>query len=329
MNLLNRASGLRRYPAVRYLFAMAASAVALVVRLRLDSDLPPGFPFLTFFPAVIVTAFVAGLGPGILCSALSGLAAWYFFVPPFHSFDVTAQTGLALAFYLFIVTVDLTVIHLMFVSAHKLRAERELTSTLYDQQRTMFQELQHRVANNMAFIAAILQLEQRRSPRSGEVADALGSAILRVDTMSRIHRRLYDPDTAGRSLQADFKALAYDLVAITGRTGIDVSVKADPVTIELPRLITLSQLVAEVVMNSLKHAFPDGAGGRISIALTRHDASRLELVISDNGRGLGGAPPRPGGGLGGRIVENLGAQLGGKVSVVDAGGVTTRLVFPG
>lgn len=299
-----------------------------MLRLDISAGLPPGFPYLTFFPAVILTTFVAGLWPGVLCAVLSGVAAWYFFIPPINSFQMTGPTVLALGFYVFIVTIDIALIHLMSLATDRLNAERRLTSTLYEQQRTMFQELQHRVANNMAFIAAILQLQQRSVPKSGEVAEALDAAIIRIDTMSRIHRRLYDPDTSSRSLQEAFEGLARDLAEISGVPGVEVTVEIAQETLDLPRLITLSQLLAEVVMNSLKHAFVGRPEGHIWISLQRHGDSQFELTVRDDGRGLGAATTKPGAGLGSRIVKNLGAQLGGRVEVTESDGVTTRLIFP-
>ena len=59
------------------LAAVAATGAALLLRMVLDPVLPPGFPYLTFFPAVVLTAFFFGLRPGIICAVLSGLAAWY------------------------------------------------------------------------------------------------------------------------------------------------------------------------------------------------------------------------------------------------------------
>ncbi len=53
--------------------------------------LPPGFPFLTFFPAIMLTAFIGGTRPGILCAVLSVLSAWYWFIPPFMSFVVDTR----------------------------------------------------------------------------------------------------------------------------------------------------------------------------------------------------------------------------------------------
>jgi K+-sensing histidine kinase KdpD len=39
-------------------------------------------PYLHFFPAILIAAWHGGLGPGILATALSALAAMYFFLPP-------------------------------------------------------------------------------------------------------------------------------------------------------------------------------------------------------------------------------------------------------
>jgi K+-sensing histidine kinase KdpD len=63
-------------------FAVTAFLGAFALRYALDDWLPPGVPFITFFPAVILAAFFAGLWPTVLLTFLSALTAWYFFLPP-------------------------------------------------------------------------------------------------------------------------------------------------------------------------------------------------------------------------------------------------------
>ena len=62
----------------------AAAAVAVGVGVRLVIDrVGPGLPtYITFYPAIMVAALVAGAGPGLLATALSALAAAYWFLPP-------------------------------------------------------------------------------------------------------------------------------------------------------------------------------------------------------------------------------------------------------
>ena len=113
---------LRNNVAFKYTFCVVAFLLALVIRLMLDSYLPPGFPFLTFFPAVILSTLVAGLWPGIVCAVVSGLAALYFFIQPIYSFELNYGGTLALAVYCFVVGIDIGLIHVMTQALEQLRA---------------------------------------------------------------------------------------------------------------------------------------------------------------------------------------------------------------
>ncbi|MDZ4371842.1 MAG: histidine kinase dimerization/phosphoacceptor domain -containing protein [Phenylobacterium sp.] len=325
MRLFEDYRGLRGRPWLGHAFALIAFAAALVIRFRTDGALPPGFPYITFFPAVILTAFIAGLTPAILCAVLSGLSAWYFFIPPSSEFTITYPVAVAMAFYVFIVAIDIALIEATRRTTARLADERRLTARLLEQQRTMFQELQHRVANNMTFVAAILRLERRRTDRADTIA-ALDSAASRIETMSSMHRRLYDPSTAEAPIDAYLRDLASDLTSLSGAEGVEVRVEADPVTLDISRLMTLSLLVTELVVNALKHAFVGRPSGCIRIILKRQRPGRLVLEVSDDGRGYD--PAGPSDGLGSRIARDLARQLGGDLQVTVADGVSTIVDFP-
>lgn len=337
-SLIGAKSLFRQDPWLGYGLGAAAFVAALGLRHWLAPVLPAGYPYITFFPAVILTAFLAGLRPGVFCALSSGLAAWYFFIAPANSFVLDGQTIVALAFYVFIVGVDLALIHAMQVSVDHLAAEREavarereITAGLYQQQRTMFQELQHRVANNMTFVASLLHLQKRKimaDPASATAA--LDEASHRIDIMSRIHRRLYDPGAVELPVAAYFQEICRDLLDATGARNIVVMVDMPAIKIDIARLMVLSLLATEVVTNCLKHAFTDGAPGTITLKLERLDPERLGFTIQDDGRGLpDGYDPVASKGLGTRICRGLAAQLGGELSVTGANGrgTTTHLVF--
>lgn len=320
----------RRDPILGYGLAVVSFAAAVLLRLYLRDTLPPGFPFLTFFPAVIVTAFLAGLKPGLVCALLSGLASWYFFIPPLGSFGLDGASALALGFYIFIVTVDITLIHLMHRAADELRGEKRVTEALYDQQRTMFQELQHRVANNMTFVSALLHLQKKKVAADPATASsALDEAQSRIETMSRIHRRLYDPASVELPVAQYFQEICSDLLQATGAKNIVCMVDMPSIRLDIARLTTLSLLVTELVTNSLKHAFADN-GGTITLKLERLDPGHLALTVSDNGRGLpDGESLATSRGLGTRIVQSLATQLGGEIKSVPGAesGAAWRVVF--
>jgi signal transduction histidine kinase/PAS domain-containing protein len=84
----------------RYGIAVAATTVALGLTLLLEPYLK-GAVFVLFFPAVLGTAVVAGLGPALLASLLSAFSASYWFIPPQRTFKIGTPTDLiALAIFL-------------------------------------------------------------------------------------------------------------------------------------------------------------------------------------------------------------------------------------
>ncbi|SFM31450.1 sensor histidine kinase [Methylobacterium pseudosasicola] len=321
---------LRAHPWLGDVAALAGVASALALRFWLEPVLPPGFPYLTFFPVVVVTTFLFGLRPGISSAILSGLCAWYFFLAPANSFALNPQTGIALAFYAFIVAVDIALIHFMHVAGERLRRERAVNAGLYEQQRTMFQELQHRVANNMQFVAALLTFQRKKVVADpSEALAVIDDARARLETISRLHRRLYDPSRIAMPVGQYLQELCSDMLDATGARNVVCLVEAPVVTLDLTRLTTLSLLVVEIITNALKHAFGDDARGTIVVRLEQVDASNLSLTVTDNGKGIPeGFDPASSRSLGFRIAQGLAQQLGGELAWSGGPGTEVRLKFP-
>jgi PAS domain S-box-containing protein len=88
---------------LRYGVAVLAVGLALVGQLLLvpwfGGD-PDATPFIPFFAAVIVAAWLGGLGPGLVATALSALTSTYFFLFPQHSLEIISfGQGLRLAVF--------------------------------------------------------------------------------------------------------------------------------------------------------------------------------------------------------------------------------------
>jgi two-component sensor histidine kinase len=326
-DVIHATSRLRSLGWIGDLVAVGTAAAALLLRFAFDAALPAGFPYLTFFPAVVLTAFFFGLRPGIVCATLSGLASWYFFMAPYYSFGLTRPTAIALVFYVFIVAVDIALIHIMHLAAARLRADAEHTARLYERLRTLFQELQHRVANNMQFVSAMLRLYSKRAGSDpAAMLTALDDARVRLDTMSRLHRHLYDPANVTRPVGEFFQDLCANLAEAAGAEHVAFTIDMPPVQFDLDRLTPLSLIAVEVVTNALKHAFPEGRG-TIALRLVR-DGDHMIFTVSDDGKGMSpNANPEQGKSLGLKIVHSLAAQLGGTI-VYEAGpGTTARVAF--
>jgi len=72
----------------RYAVAIACALAAIVARMSLASVWGLEFPYFTFYPAVLLAAWVGGLGPGLLTTGLCALAAVYLWIPPTYSLQI-------------------------------------------------------------------------------------------------------------------------------------------------------------------------------------------------------------------------------------------------
>ncbi len=76
---------------LRYGLAVVAVAAAFGLWLAATTGFGPGLPpFITFYPAVMAVALLAGVGPGLLATALSGLTAAYCVLPPAGQFAIAS-----------------------------------------------------------------------------------------------------------------------------------------------------------------------------------------------------------------------------------------------
>ena len=80
----------------RYGISLFFVAVAFVSTLLLQRIVRYPFPFL-FFAAVMASAWFGGTGVGFFAVVTSTATADYFFIPPFHSFAITATDGTYIA----------------------------------------------------------------------------------------------------------------------------------------------------------------------------------------------------------------------------------------
>jgi PAS domain S-box-containing protein len=71
------------------LTAVVLVGLFLAIRFALGGVLGETVPYLQFFPAIMLAAWLGGPGPGLAATALAGLLARYFFLQPIHSFFIS------------------------------------------------------------------------------------------------------------------------------------------------------------------------------------------------------------------------------------------------
>ncbi|MEY8875057.1 MAG: PAS domain S-box protein, partial [Leptothrix sp. (in: b-proteobacteria)] len=89
-----------RWPAPsRYALALAIFLGALLLRLSI-LPVEARLAFLTFYPASVIAFYLCGIGPGWLMVALSALAGYYVFSPPYWSFEPNPTSVLSATVFL-------------------------------------------------------------------------------------------------------------------------------------------------------------------------------------------------------------------------------------
>jgi two-component sensor histidine kinase len=190
----------------------------------------------------------------------------------------------------------------------------------------LFDELNHRVNNNLTLVSGILRMKARETDND-VVRDQLLRADSRVQSIAQVHRALY---RGPRNDVVDFGAYLNDLCAGIGEAlihdgRIDIVVDTEVVEIAVDTAIPLGMVVNELVTNAVKYAYPSPEKGQIQVRLTRERDGVL-LTVRDLGGGLpDDIESRPGGGLGMKLVRSLVGQVSGELMVDGPPGATFQI----
>jgi two-component sensor histidine kinase/PAS domain-containing protein len=179
-------------------------------------------------------------------------------------------------------------------------------------QAELFDELNHRVSNNLTLVSSILQMKARAADHE-VVRDQLLRAEARVQSIAQVHRALY---RGGRTEEVEIGAYLRDLCdgvaeALTQDDRVVLQVEAESIFVPVDTAIPLGMVVNELVTNAVKYAYPYPTAGVISVELTRVDQG-MRLIVADDGDGLSEEALRA---LGMRLVRSLVAQVDGELVV--------------
>ncbi|RVH02761.1 sensor histidine kinase [Sinorhizobium meliloti] len=199
------------------------------------------------------------------------------------------------------------------------RAEARLKDDLARDKAILLQEVQHRVANSLQIIASVLMHSARRV-QSEEARGHLHNAHHRVMSIAALQRQLSTSPGGSVELRTYLKQLCQSLGAsmIADPSRLSIHVSADDSAVEADVSVSLGLIVTELVINALKHAFPDERPGTILIDY-RSSGRDWTLSVADNGIGMAAGHDAPKAGLGTGIVEALVKNLDGEITLSDAG----------
>lgn len=300
--------------AVQVAFGAACSAIMLAIMQLVQLGMPLTAPFAFLFPAVVI-ATLYGHWPAGLTALVTGVAAiWHFVLPDAVPLSFAGTSASARATTATVTGIVLLLFAEMFrrnVALHAAEREREIT-----RRDMLLRELEHRTRNNFSLVASLLEFQRRQSD-SAEVRQALDDAISRVYTFADAYSQLASAETEGSEVE-----MKPYLSRLLGRFTDalfpgHVAVESEIAGLALPsqKAVAIGLYLNEALTNCAKYAFPEGRGGRVTVALGRENGG-WRLTVADDGIGEAAPapapPPRTGGGLGAILFEALAAQAGAK-----------------
>ena len=165
--------------------------------------------------------------------------------------------------------------------------EARLRAALREKE-VLLKEVHHRVKNNLQVIISLLSI-QSRQVKDRAVLDVLRDSESRIRSIALIHEKLCKSqdvamvDFAGyvQNLVPElFKAYALE----KGAPALDMRVQDLRLGIDIA--VPCGLIINELVTNCLKHAFPSGRNGTITVDFHGNGNGRAALMVGDDGIGM-------------------------------------------
>jgi hypothetical protein len=207
--------------------------------------------------------------------------------------------------------------------------EDELRKTLKEKE-SLLREVHHRVKNNLQVISSLLNL-QMATIKDAQVAQLFKECQVRISSIALLH------DTLHRSNDLSSINMPEYLRTLTGHVcrsyGVDPShltleLAVEDIAFDVDTGLTCGLIVDELVSNCLKHAFPNGRAGRVTVELRTENGEWSLLRVSDDGVGLplDGVLNNPDS-LGLELVSLMADKLDGTVSLQSGMGTEWHVRF--
>jgi PAS domain S-box-containing protein len=207
-----------------------------------------------------------------------------------------------------------------------------------EEKNALVQEVHHRVKNNLQVISSLLSLQAERL-ESAQMLAVLEDTQTRVAAIAAIHEQLYaSKDLSSIEFGPYLRTLVRGLFGFHGvNKRIALELDTADVVLTVEQAIPLGLILNELVINALKHAFPQNRSGKIAVSLTYTPASAPErspaneevrLSVEDNGVGL--APDVDISrvqSMGFNLVNLLVQQLHGDLEISRGPGLTATVSF--
>jgi two-component system, sensor histidine kinase PdtaS len=191
----------------------------------------------------------------------------------------------------------------------------------------MLREGNHRIKNSLQIVSSLMSMQARRE-QSPTARRALHTAMSRIQSIARMHDVLQESGGADDvNIGAILEKMCGSLHMMGGHVqGVEVRVEAEAVHTPAAYAQPIALAVNELVVNALRHAFPDGRTGSILVRL-HCEEGQLHVLVADDGVGLP-AGHAEGQGYGMKLVRMMADQINGVLYIDSGAGTRVSIISP-
>lgn len=180
---------------------------------------------------------------------------------------------------------------------------------------TAADDANHRVANSLQMIAALLAIEAH-DVTDAKAAAALSRAQQRIEAIGAVHRHLYAGSAVNRIDLGDYLRTLGNQIGRSVPDHRRITVTAAAVPVDAAAASSLGMLMVELVTNACKYAYAARAPGHIAVSLRHLGQQDYRFMVEDHG--IGSRDVRRVAGLGSRLIAALEARFGATAIWEDA-----------
>lgn len=219
-----------------------------------------------------------------------------------------------------------------FGTATDITEQKKLQEELHlsiKEREVLLKEVYHRTKNNMQVISSLMSLKSVMT-KSKDIKIIFNEMQSRIRSIALVHEKLYRSENlAIINLSEYIIDLAQLIIYGSSDKKIEFRHDLEEVTVDLDTAVPCGLVITEIILNSIKYAFPESNTGYVEIKLRQQQNQMIELRICDNGIGFAGLEPKEEEAtLGFQLITNIiEGQLNGSAKVVKNNGTNWILYF--
>ncbi len=194
--------------------------------------------------------------------------------------------------------------------------------TALSEKKILLSEVHHRVKNNLQVILSLINLNKNYEANPETI---LNNTENRIYAMALIHEKIYGSSSLSEVDIKDYIECLVESLLDMYWSNIEFHSDIESIDLDMEESIPIGLIINELVINTIKYAFPNDNEGNIYVEFKEID-NRYRLIYQDDGIGL------PDDfdlnnleSLGLIVVKNLTTQLSGNLSIINCNGAGFKI----